>query len=334
METDYTTDSSTENEENQSYQQDKIDQIDQLRTQNERLQEHNTQLQKSLDSIKQQLQDAIQYKTTISSMGENIQALNDKLNEAYEQNKKLTKQLQQAQLKHDHFEKSNKEIIQNLTNDRNESLQNIQKLNEKYNRDQEKIPLFSFIYRKRVKNEKEGSYLGWERKRGLINQFNEYILGNIENPFKENTIESKIKEGNENLRNYLKNIKYIITLDADTDLILNSAFELVGAMAHILNKPVINEKKGIVEEGYGIIQPRVGVNLDISYKTLFTKIFAGAGGFDSYSNAISDTYQDNFGEGIFTGKGIYDLHVFSKILRNKIPENTVLSHDLLEGCFL
>ena len=90
----------------------------------------------------------------------------------------------------------------------------------------------------------------------------------------------------------------------------------------------------ILEEGYGIIQPRVGVNLDISYKTLFTKIFAGAGGFDSYSNAISDTYQDNFGEGIFTGKGIYDLHVFSKILNNKIPENTVLSHDLLEGCYL
>ena len=215
-----------------------------------------------------------------------------------------------------------------------EGKRKVKELNEKYNGDKEKIPLFNFIYRKRVKNEKEGSYLGWERKRGLINQFNEYILGNIENPFKENTIESKIKEGNENLRNYLKNIKYIITLDADTDLILNSAFELVGAMAHILNKPVINEKKGIVEEGYGIIQPRVGVNLDISYKTLFTKIFAGAGGFDSYSNAISDTYQDNFGEGIFTGKGIYDLHVFSKILRNKIPENTVLSHDLLEGCYL
>lgn len=215
-----------------------------------------------------------------------------------------------------------------------EGKRKVKELNEKYNGDQEKIPLFSFIYRNRIKNEKEGSYLGWERKRGLINQFNEYILGNIENPFKENTIERKIEKGNENLRNNLKNIKYIITLDSDTDLILNSAFELVGAMAHILNKPIVNDKKGIVEEGYGIIQPRVGVNLDISYKTIFTKIFAGAGGFDSYSNAISDTYQDNFGEGIFTGKGIYDLHVFSKILNDKIPENKVLSHDLLEGCYL
>ena len=78
-------------------------------------------------------------------------------------------------------------------------------------------------------------------------------------------------------------------------------------MAHILNKPIIDEKKNIVVDGYGIIQPRVGINLDISYKNLFTKIFAGSGGIDSYTNAISDTYQDNFGEGIFTGKGIYDI---------------------------
>ena len=82
------------------------------------------------------------------------------------------------------------------------------------------------------------------------------------------------------------------------------------------------------------MQPRVGINLDISYKNLFTKIFAEAGGIDSYTNAISDTYQDNFKEGIFTGKGIYNVEVFSKVLRNRIPENTVLSHDLLEGCYL
>lgn len=82
------------------------------------------------------------------------------------------------------------------------------------------------------------------------------------------------------------------------------------------------------------MQPRVGINLDISYKSLFTKIFAGAGGIDSYTNAISDIYQDNFKEGIFTGKGIYDVAVFSKVLKGQIPENTVLSHDLLEGCYL
>ena len=131
-----------------------------------------------------------------------------------------------------------------------------------------------------------------------------------------------------------RDIKYIITLDADTDLILNSAFELVGAMAHILNKPEIDQNKKIVTSGYGIIQPRIGINLDVSNKTLFTKIFAGAGGLDLYTNAISDIYQDNFGEGIFTGKGIYDLRVYSEVLKNQIPENTVLSHDLLEGCYL
>lgn len=168
----------------------------------------------------------------------------------------------------------------------------------------------------------------------MLNQFNEYILGNIQNPFRENTIENKIEKEQSKIRERLEKIKYIITLDADTDLILNSAFELIGAMAHILNKPVIDDKRNIVIDGYGIMQPRVGINLDISYKSLFTKIFAGAGGIDSYTNAISDIYQDNFKEGIFTGKGIYDVTVFSKVLKGQIPENTVLSHDLLEGCYL
>ena len=196
----------------------------------------------------------------------------------------------------------------------------VNELNKKYN---EKI--FNFIYRKRIWNEGENSYLGWERKRGMLSQLNEYLLGNTKNPFRENTLE-KLDD--------MPKIKYIITLDADTDLILNSAFELIGAMSHILNKPVINPATNTVIEGYGILQPRVGIDLDISFKTVFTKIFAGAGGIDSYSNAISDTYQDNFNEGIFTGKGIYDLEVYSKVLKGEIPENTVLSHDLLEGCYL
>ena len=200
-----------------------------------------------------------------------------------------------------------------------EGIKQIEKLNNKYQND---IPIFNFIYRKREWNSSEGSYLGWERKRGMLNQINEYLLGNIENPFLYNSIENFPK------------IKYIITLDADTDLILNTAQELIGAMAHILNTPVIDERKNIVVDGYGIMQPRVGINLDVSLHTTFTKIFAGAGGIDSYTNAISDIYQDNFKEGIFTGKGIYDVEVFSKVLNNEIPENTVLSHDLLEGCYL
>ena len=201
----------------------------------------------------------------------------------------------------------------------------IEDLNKKYSTEND-FPIFHFLYRKRQWNEKENCYLGWERKRGMIMQFNEYILGNEENKFRINTMEQ--------YKDCLPKFKYVITLDADTDLILNSAFELVGAMAHILNQPVIDEKKNIVIEGYGIIQPRIGIHLDVAYKSLFTQIFAGSGGIDSYTNAISDVYQDNFGEGIFTGKGIYNLVVFSKILKNAIPENTVLSHDLLEGCYL
>ena len=103
-------------------------------------------------------------------------------------------------------------------------------------------------------------------------------------------------------------------------------------MSHILNKPEI--QNGIVVKGHALMQPRVGIDLDISHKNLFTKIFAGAGGIDNYTNAISDVYQDNFDEGIFTGKGIYDVEVFSKLLKNEIPENKVLSHDLLEGSYL
>ena len=214
-------------------------------------------------------------------------------------------------------------------------------LNHKYK--SEDFPIFNFVYRHRSWNEKEKCYIGWERKRGLLTQFNEYLLGNIEDIFKTNTIENYKKEieelnGNQSesllMQNIIPKIKYIITLDADTELPLNSAFELVGAMAHILNKPVIDKKENVVIGGYALIQPRVGVSLDISYKNLFTQIFAGAGGTDCYTNAISDTYQDNFCEGIFTGKGIYDLEVFSKVLKNEIPENTVLSHDLLEGSYL
>ena len=214
-------------------------------------------------------------------------------------------------------EESDLEVIQ-------EGEKLVKELNEKYQQKQEGLSIFNFIYRKREWNEKEASYLGWERKRGMLTQFNQYLLGKIKNPFRINTIENQAKE----------RIKYIITLDADTDLILNSAFELVGAMAHILNEPIIDCEKNIVVDGYGILQPRIGVNLDISYKTLFTQIFAGAGGTDCYTNAISDTYQDNFQEGIFTGKGIYDLVTYETVLENQIPENTVLSHDLLEGCYL
>lgn len=207
-----------------------------------------------------------------------------------------------------------------------EGLKQIEKLNKKY--DNNKFPKFHFLYRERIWNDGEACYLGWERKRGILNQFNEFIKKGDNGNFKVNTIE-QAKE-----KTKLPNIKYVITLDSDTNLVLNSGLELVGAMAHILNIPILNKSNTAVESGHALIQPRVGIDLLISNKTWFTKIYAGNGGTDSYSNAISDTYQDNFEEGIFTGKGIYDLDIFYEIFKNTIPDNTVLSHDLLEGNYL
>lgn len=211
-----------------------------------------------------------------------------------------------------------------------EGIKQVNSLNEKYYNENEEFPIFNFLYRARSFNEKEDCYIGWERKRGLLTQFNEFILGHERDTFKANTIQGYKNENSKQI----PNIKYVITLDSDTELTLNSAFELVGAMAHILNKPILNNEKTVVISGHALIQPRVGVSLPISYKTIFTKLFAGSGGIDCYTNAISDIYQDNFGEGIFTGKGIYDLETFSKVLKTQIPENTVLSHDLLEGSYL
>ena len=198
-------------------------------------------------------------------------------------------------------------------------LEKIRILNEKYNNQN----IFHFLYRKRVWHEGEGKYLGWERKRGLLNQFNDYILRKEDGDFLANTLKDNF---------FSKEIKYIITLDADTNLVLESAKGLIGAMAHPLNKPII--ENGIVVKGYALMQPRVGIDLLSCTNSMFCKIFSGLPGIDFYTNAISNVYQDGFGEGIFTGKGIYDVKVYDKLLRKEIPENRVLSHDLLEGCYL
>ena len=204
----------------------------------------------------------------------------------------------------------------------NAGIEAVKRLNEKYPND--KFPIFHFLYRNRIWNASEKCYLGWERKRGLLSQFNLFLVTG-KDEFRTNTIAKQSEH---------PNIKYIITLDSDTNLVLDSAVELIGAMAHILNKPKLGKNKDVVTEGHALMQPRVGIDLDASQKSIFTKIYAGLGGVDSYSNAISDIYQDNFDEGIFTGKGIYDLQIFYHVLNNEIPENTVLSHDLLEGSYL
>ncbi len=196
------------------------------------------------------------------------------------------------------------------------------KLNEKYKT--EKFNKFHFLYRERTWNHCENAYIGWERKRGLLTTFNKYIKNKISNDFLENTIEKEKAK--------LPNIKYIITLDSDTNLNLNTAPKLIGAMSHILNIPIIDNEK--VVDGYGIMQPRIGMDLSLSQKSLFVELYSMKGGIDFYTNAISDIYQDYFDEGIFTGKGIYDVDVYNEILKNEFPENTILSHDLLEGNFL
>ncbi len=166
-------------------------------------------------------------------------------------------------------------------------LEEVEKLNNKYKQNLEELPKFHFLYRNRVWNEGEQSYLGWERKRGLLCQFNEFLVDGI-NSFKINTIVGTLPMGDLEDKNTLQanvgedtsafphNIKYVITLDSDTNLVLGTALELIGAMAHILNKPVLNDKKDAVIKGHAIIQPRIGINLEASRKSLFTKIYAGA----------------------------------------------------------
>ena len=194
-------------------------------------------------------------------------------------------------------------------------------LNEKYGKE-----LFYFMYRKRIWNEGEKAYLGYERKRGALLQFNKVLLGK--------KIDEKKYFNVNTLKDNTLGIKYVITLDTDTKLVLNSALNLVGAMAHPLNKPILNKDNTKVIKGYGIMQPRVSVDIEATNRSLYSQIFAGIGGFDTYSYMTPNTYQDCFGEGSFVGKGIYDLEVFDKVLSETFKDNLILSHDLLEGNYL
>ncbi len=201
-------------------------------------------------------------------------------------------------------------------------IEEVNTLNEKYKIDG--FNRFHFLYRKRQWNNCESKFIGWERKRGLLVTFNKYLKNCINDNFRANTIESQ--------KMLMPDFKYIITLDSDTNLSLNSASKLIGAMSHVLNIPIIYNNTVI--SGYGIMQPRIGLDMSLAKQSKFVEIYSAPSGIDFYTNAISDIYQDYFKEGIFTGKGIYDIDVYNKILDNEIPENCVLSHDLLEGNFL
>ena len=202
-------------------------------------------------------------------------------------------------------------------------LEKCKQLNAKYNKE-----IFHFAYRRRKFNKSENAYLGFERKRGALLHFNDLLLGKLKEKEKKNLFLVQTFD------NFKHKIKYVITLDVDTQLVLNSALALVGTMAHPLNKPVLNKENTCVVKGYGIIQPKVSVDIEMTNQSLFSQIYAGIGGLDPYSSICPNFYQDVFYEGSFVGKGIYDLEVYQKVLKKALPNNIILSHDLLEGNYL
>ncbi|MGD0389711.1 MAG: glucoamylase family protein, partial [Tepidisphaeraceae bacterium] len=179
---------------------------------------------------------------------------------------------------------------------------------------------FFLFHRARRWNDKENVWMGWERKRGKLEDFNEALRG------KNGRFDSIVGPTAR-----LEGIRYVIALDSDTQLPRDSARQLVGTMAHPLNHPHYDPKLGRVTRGYGILQPRVAISIPSASRSRFARLFAGEPGIDPYTHAVSDVYQDVFGEGSFIGKGIYDVDVFQRAIGGRLPENRVLSHDLLEG---
>lgn len=192
----------------------------------------------------------------------------------------------------------------------------VSRLNEQYGR-----TLFFYAQRKRTLIKESGRYGGHERKRGALMDF------------------CTMLNGDASAFTYVTNglptsIKYIITLDSDTELGRDAAVRMVGAMEHPLNRAVIDEETNTVKTGFGIMQPRIGVDVVSAAKTRFSLVFSGKGGLDTYASAASDVYQDGFGSGIFTGKGIFNKDVYMRVLKDTFPDNSILSHDLLEGSYL
>ncbi|MGH7475834.1 MAG: GH36-type glycosyl hydrolase domain-containing protein [Longimicrobiales bacterium] len=180
---------------------------------------------------------------------------------------------------------------------------------------------FHLFHRPRRWNPAQGLWMGWERKRGKLAQFNRFVRGTDDGAF--STIVGDVDA--------IRRVRYVITLDADTVLPPDAAALLVGTIAHPLNHAVYDASRGYVVRGYGIIQPRVSVALPSAFRSRFAVIHSGHPGVDPYTTAVSDVYQDLFGEGSFTGKGIYDVDAFGRATRGRFPTDTLLSHDLIEG---
>lgn len=196
----------------------------------------------------------------------------------------------------------------------------IRGLNEKYAKDG--AGSFQLLHRHRVYNPRERVWMGWERKRGKLLDLNQ-LLQNKYDSF-------PVKTGDLSV---LENARFVITLDADTELPRGSAQRMVGAMAHPLNRAIVDPQKNIVVSGYGILQPRVGVSVQSAGVSRLANIYSGETGFDIYTRAISDVYQDLYGEGNFAGKGIYEVETVHRVLDRRFPRNALLSHDLIEGAY-
>ncbi len=194
----------------------------------------------------------------------------------------------------------------------------IERLNTLYG-DGDTGPFF-LLHRPRLWNPSEGVWMGWERKRGKLVEFNRFI--------RDEPANFSLKVGD---TRPLTQVRYVITLDADTVLPREAAPRLIGALSHPLNRPVYDPEAERVVRGYGVLQPRVGITLPSAIRSRFAMVQAADPGVDPYTTAVSDLYQDLYGEGSFTGKGIYDVDSFRAATEGRFPENTLLSHDLIEG---
>jgi cyclic beta-1,2-glucan synthetase len=197
----------------------------------------------------------------------------------------------------------------------------IEELNEKYR--SARGDTFFLFHRPRRWNPRERIWMGYERKRGKLAELNSLLRGGSKDGF--SLIVGDIA--------VLANVKYVITLDTDTQLPRDSAWQFVGAMAHPLNRARYDEDKQRIGEGYGILQPRVAVSLPGMNRSRYARLCGSEPGIDPYTRVVSDVYQDAFGEGSFIGKGIYDVDAFERALKGRFPENRILSHDLVEGCY-
>ncbi len=183
---------------------------------------------------------------------------------------------------------------------------------------------FHLFVRSRLYNPVESVWMGWERKRGSLTE-----LGRLLRGVGDTSI--TLQSGDSS---FLQGVEFVITLDADTILPRDAARKLVCTIAHPLSRAQVDSGRRGVSRGYGLVQPRVGMSLPSAMATLYSRLHTGSTGLDPYAGAASDTYQDVFGEGSFTGKGIFEVDVFNAILEGRFPDNRLLSHDLIEGCFL